>query len=107
MVVGSLYSISLPALQVAEIQKIELPVILGMIDGVHILGEVETRSHLLPSCSSAPSLQVPRAQVGPCPTHPLHLLTAVQPVVVTQGSVGLGEATCGAVDGLAPPGARG
>lgn len=37
----SLYLICLPALQVAEIQKIELPVILSMIDGVHILGEVE------------------------------------------------------------------
>lgn len=37
----SLYPVYLPALQVAEIQKIELSVILGMIDGVHILGEVE------------------------------------------------------------------
>ena len=33
--------ICLPALQVAEIQKIELSVILSMVDGVHILGEVE------------------------------------------------------------------
>lgn len=37
----SVYLFCLPALQVAEIQKIELPVILSMIDGVHILGEVE------------------------------------------------------------------
>lgn len=27
-----------PALQVAEVQQIKLPVVLGVIDGVHILG---------------------------------------------------------------------
>ena len=67
----SLYPICLPALQVAEIQKIELPVILGMIDGVHILGEVEVAhtcfpppplphpsgSHL-PACRSWPNAPI-------------------------------------------------
>lgn len=37
---GRIPACSLPALQVAKIQKIELPVIFSMVDGVHILGEV-------------------------------------------------------------------
>lgn len=56
MVVLSLYHISLPALQVAEIQKIELPVILSMIDGVHILGEVDlAHNYSLPPPLPPPS----------------------------------------------------
>ena len=99
---GSVYPRNLPALQVAEIQKIELSVILGMVDSVHILGEVEL-AHI---CSPPPwppptRSHLPTCQV-PAQTHPLHLFTAVQPIVVTQGSVGLREATCGAGDGLAP-----
>lgn len=55
VVVENLYPMSLPAFQVAEIQKIELPVILSMIDGVHILGEVE----LAHTCSPPPPLPPP------------------------------------------------
>lgn len=94
--------ICLPALQVAEIQKIELSVILSMVDGVHILGEVEV-AHI---CFNPLPCNPPRGShpflSSPCPTHPLNLLSAVESVVVTQGSVGLREATCRAGDGWLP-----
>lgn len=94
--------ICLPALQVAEIQKIELSVILSMVDGVHILGEVEVAHICFRPLLGPLPLGPTYFRPSPCPTHPLHLLTAMQSVVITQGSVGLREATCRAGDGLAP-----
>lgn len=98
----SLGPICLPALQVAEIQKIELAVIFSMVDGVYILGEVEpAHTHSPPFLCLLPLDPTWDSLLGSSPTYPLHFFTAVQPIVVTQGSVGLREATCGVTDGLA------
>lgn len=59
--------ICLPALQVAEIQKIELSVILSMVDGVHILGGVEAAQ----ICSSPLRCPLPLAPPHPLPNAPI------------------------------------
>lgn len=63
--------ICLPALQVAEIQKIELSVILSVVDGVHVLGEVE----VVCICFSPPptSLWTPPIPAEPLPNAPTAL----------------------------------
>lgn len=87
-----------PAVKMAEIQQVELPVVLRVVDGVHVLedtqrGDRDTRDGYVKALPLLSGGLLKAARVAAPPPHPLHFLLAADPVVVAERRVGLGEAS--------------
>lgn len=87
-----------PALQVAEVQQVKLPAVLGVIDGVHILGATLPMS--LSAAEYEPLILYTELEVTltlrdthALSSYPLHLLFAADAIIVAQSRVRLRESS--------------